>query len=117
MRRCFRPFFNVPEQITVPRWPVHSRYGSLAGLGNPAFLDASLFAEGLLGPLDSWREQFGVLIFEFGNVGRACGNSLKRWTLFTCCRACGGFGMEVRNAEFLSPDCFACLRAHNVSHV
>src|SRR3954451_22579984 len=31
--------FKVPEQITVPMWPVHPRYGALAGLKNPDYLD------------------------------------------------------------------------------
>jgi hypothetical protein len=62
----FRWGFKVPEQITVPIWPVHPRYGALAGLENPTFLDAALLEEAFLHPLEPYRKQAGVLIFEFG---------------------------------------------------
>src|ERR1700733_11391761 len=41
----FRWGFKIPEQITVPVWPVHPRYGALAGVANPAFLDAGLLEQ------------------------------------------------------------------------
>src|SRR3954454_12454453 len=31
--------FKVPEDITVPRWPTHARYGPKAGRENETFLD------------------------------------------------------------------------------
>ncbi len=30
---------KVPEEVTVPRWPRHARYGSRAGTVNEGFLD------------------------------------------------------------------------------
>ena len=62
----FRWGFKVPEQITVPAWPVHPRYGALAGLENPTFLDAALLEQAFLRALEPYRKQVGVLIFEFG---------------------------------------------------
>jgi uncharacterized protein YecE (DUF72 family) len=115
----FRWGFKVPEQITVPTWPVHPRYGALAGRENPTFLDAALFEQAFLRALEPYRKQTGVLIFEFG--------TLKDRDLSDFVQALAGFlarlpagwmyAVEVRNAEFLKPDYFACLRAHNVTHV
>ncbi len=119
---AFRWGLKVPEQITVPCWPVHPRYGALAGLNNPTFLDTELLRESLLRPLDPYRSQVGVLIFEFGSFREksfACaadfvpvlGDFLSR--LPTGWR----YAVEIRNADFLTRDYFGCLRAHGVTHV
>ena len=60
--------FKVPEQITVASWPVHPRYGALAGLENPTFLDAALFEQAFLRALEpyprtGWRADFRVRNF------------------------------------------------------
>ncbi len=36
----------------MPIWPVHPRYGALAGLDNPTFLDASLLEQAFLRALE-----------------------------------------------------------------
>jgi uncharacterized protein YecE (DUF72 family) len=115
----FRWGFKVPEQITVPVWPVHPRYGALAGRGNPDFLDAAMLRGSLLGALEPYRRQVGVLIFEFGQQR---GTELPEFV-----RALDGFlarlpagwryAVEIRNPEFLAADYFACLRVHGVTHV
>ena len=118
----FRFGFKVPEQITVESWPVHPKYGALAGLENPTFLDTELFERSFLQVLEPWRERVGVLIFEFGTfrgwsfanveefvrmLDRFLERLPKAWR----------FAVEIRNADFLRPVYFDCLRAHNVSHV
>ena len=118
----FRWGMKVPEQITVPVWPIHPRYGALAGRENSAFLDHDLLGQAFLAPLAPWRAQMGVLIFEFGRMHNAALSSVDNFV-----RALDPFldrlpigwscAVEVRNAEFLAPDYFACLRAHGVSHV
>ncbi len=115
----FRWGFKVPEQITVRTWPVHPRYGALAALENPTFLDAALLEQSFLNALTPYRTQIGVLIFEFGTIRhenlapfvRALDDFLAR--LPTGWR----FAVEVRNPELLRSEYFACLRAHNVTHV
>jgi uncharacterized protein YecE (DUF72 family) len=115
----FRWGFKVPEQITVPVWPVHPRYGALAGRENPTYLDATLFEQSFVRALEPYRKQTGVLIFEFG--------TLRQQGLAEFIKALDGFisklppgwryAVEIRNPEFLEPGYFACLRAHNVTHV
>ena len=112
----------MPEQVTVPRWATHPRYGALAGQDNPLFLDWDLFESSFLRPLEPHRGRVGVLIFEFGSFRRraiedaegfvkALAPFLERIPANWRC------AVEVRNAEFLRPEYFECLRAFNVAHV
>jgi uncharacterized protein YecE (DUF72 family) len=115
----FRWGFKIPEQITVPVWPVHPRYGALAGRENPTFLDAALLENSFIRALEPWRKQIGVLIFEFGALRYgAPADFVKALDGFLSRLPAGWrYAVEIRNAEFLRPDYFACLRAHNVTHV
>jgi uncharacterized protein YecE (DUF72 family) len=118
----FRWGFKVPEQITVESWPVHPRYGALAGLENPTFLDADLFEQAFLKMIEPWRRQVGVLIFEFGTFRQksfeTVGQFAARLDAFLERLPAGWrYAVEVRNADFLAAPYFDCLRAHNVTHV
>lgn len=118
----FRWGFKIPEQITVPAWPMHPRYGALAGRENPAFLDSQLLENSLLRALAPWKSQVGVLIFEFGAMRQASLSSSDGFVkaldpFFDRLPAGWPYAIEVRNPEFLAPDYFACLRAHGISHV
>lgn len=118
----FKWAFKVPEQVTVPCWPIHQRYGALAGLDNPTFLDAQLFTQAFLAPLERYREQIGVLIFEFGTFRQRsfeeAGEFAKALDAFLAQLPAGWrYAVEIRNAEFLQPVYFECLQAHNVPHV
>ncbi len=118
----FRFGFKVPEQITVECWPVHPRYGALAGLENPTFLDAGLFEQAFLRVLEPYREQVGVLIFEFGTFRQKSFANAEEFAealepFLERLPAGWRYAVEIRNAEFLRPEYFDCLRAHNVAHV
>lgn len=94
----------------------------MAGLDNPTFLDASLLQQGLLRALEPWRAQTGVLIFEFGTMRRQSFESAVDFVRVLdpfLAQLPRGFryAVEIRNAEFLAPVYFDCLRAHKVSHV
>lgn len=115
----FRWGFKIPEQITVPVWPVHPRYGALAGRDNPTFLDATLLEQSFIRALEPYRKQTGVLIFEFGAVrNKTLSEFLTALDRFLSqLPVCWRYAVEIRNPEFVRPDYFACLRAHNVTHV
>jgi uncharacterized protein YecE (DUF72 family) len=118
----FRWGLKAPEQIVAPQWPMHARYGTLAGLENHTFLDATLFQQAFLTPLTPFREQVGVLILEF-NAVRASGVSnaaefVKKLDPFlSSLPPRWKFAVEVRNPDLLGTRYFDCLRAHNVAHV
>jgi uncharacterized protein YecE (DUF72 family) len=118
----FRWGLKIPEQISVPVWPVHPRYGALAGLANPAFLDAGLLELAFLRALEPYRSQVGVLIFEFGTFARHAFATVADFVkvldpFLTVLPAGWRYAVEIRNADFLHPRYFDCLRAHNVAHV
>jgi uncharacterized protein YecE (DUF72 family) len=118
----FRFAFKVPEQVTCKVFPAHARYGPQAGQENEAFLDAHILTEMFLRPLLPYRDQTGVLIFEFGTFGKRSfeevGAFVERLNPFL--KALPKefrYGVEIRNPEFLEHDYFACLRSHGVAHV
>ena len=118
----FRWAFKVPEQITVQSWPAHPRYGALAGMENPTFLDGALFQQAFLQPLAPWRAQVGVLIFEFGTFRQKSFETVSQFVaklgaFLDSLPAGWPYAVEIRNADFLAPRYFDCLRAHNVAHV
>jgi uncharacterized protein YecE (DUF72 family) len=118
----FRWGFKIPEQITAPVWPVHPRYGALAGLENPTFLDAGLLETAFLQALLPYRYQVGVLIIEFGTFRQQCFETgaefVKALDPFLArLPAAWKFAVEIRNADFLEPVYFDCLRAHGIAHV
>ena len=67
----FRFTFKVTDTITLKRFPRVARFGQQQGRMNPHFLDADLFRESFLAPLESFRDQVGVLIFEFSEFREA----------------------------------------------
>lgn len=110
--------FKVPEEITVRRFPKHDRYGARAGMDNDAFLNADILASAFLEPLERYRSRIAALIFEFGSMAQSAPEFLARLDPFLDALP-GGFrySLEIRNAEFLAPDYFECLKAHGVAHV
>ncbi|HEV3331399.1 MAG TPA: DUF72 domain-containing protein [Bryobacteraceae bacterium] len=118
----FRFAFKVPEQITCKVFPSHARYGPQAGKENEAFLDSGAFREMFLRPLEAYRQQVGLLIFEFGSFSRSTfaepGEFLDRLDPFLSALPPEyRYAVEIRNPEFLEKDYFACLRNHRVAHV
>jgi uncharacterized protein YecE (DUF72 family) len=114
--------FKAPEQITSKVFPSHARYGASAGQANQSFLDAALFAEAFARPLSPYRERVAAVIFEFGTFSKKAyageGAFLDDLDGFLR-RLPEGFryGVELRNAEFLTPEYFGVLRERRVAHV
>lgn len=114
--------FKVPEEITVREWPRHARYGARAGQLNENYLNAHVFTELFARPLERYRERIGVMMFEFGTMGKrhyqdaaAFAEDLKRF--LGALPQGWRYGVEVRNKEFLDAPYFAALREANAAHV
>lgn len=93
------------------------------GEANPDWLNAPLFLDEVVGPL---REHFaghiGPLVFEFQTIARKNGLTPGEFAgrldhFFSALPKEVPYAVEVRNAEFLSPEYFAVLRTHGVAHV
>jgi uncharacterized protein YecE (DUF72 family) len=113
--------FKVPEEITVPAWPRHARYGTRAGQANGSFLDARLFDRQFASPLAPYRDRVATLIFEFGTIPRSvfatAGEFAGRLDAFLGDLPAGyRYAVEVRNPEYLVPGYFAMLARHGVAH-
>lgn len=113
---------KVPEELTVPRWPSHPRYGSRAGNVNEGFLDPKLFKELFARPLWRYRDRVAVLMFEFGAIAKSTFSGpeefYERLGPFLDELPPGfRYAVEVRNPEFLGPDYFSILRARNTAHL
>ncbi len=63
--------FKVWEEITIPTFAKHPRYGVRAGQPNPRFLDAKLFEELVLTPYREakFEPHTSVFLFEFQRHG------------------------------------------------
>jgi uncharacterized protein YecE (DUF72 family) len=114
--------FKVPEEITVREFPAHPRYGPRGGEPNDTFLNADLFGTAFLRPLESFRPQVAVLIFEFGAFGKRAYENAAEFVCeldpFLAALPSGWrYSVEIRNPEFLAPEYFTCLRDHGVAHV
>jgi len=113
---------KVPEEITVPRWPGHARYGTRAGTPNQGFLDNRLFHEQFTWPLERYRDRVAALIFEFGTFAKSTfsrpADFLARLDPFLgSVSRHFRYSVEIRNPEYLGPDYFSLLQSHNTAHV
>ena len=116
----FEMCFKVLEEITIPRFASHVRYGAKAGQPNPRFLDANLFKEMVLTPYREakFEPHAGPFLFEF-----------QRHDVSTAefCSRLDGFldqlpqdfryAIEIRNPGLLSPAYQRVLERHSVAHV
>ncbi len=119
--------FKAPEEITVPYWPAHPRYGARAGETNPNFLNVAMFRDLFLGPLEPFRSQVAVIVFEFGPLAQSAFANAQAFAEHLArfldqlpgSQAGNGwrYSVEIRNPEFLSPYYFDCLRKRGVAHV
>ncbi len=103
----FEMCFKVWEDITIPRFANHVRYGPKAGQPNPHFLDAELFNDLVLAPYREAKFQphTGPFIFEFQRHGipkeEFCG---RLDTFFARLPKDFRYSVEIRNAELLGPE-------------
>ena len=118
----FRFSFKVTDFITLKHFPNQPRHGIHAGKANENFLNAALFRSAFLKPCESFREQIGVLIFEFSQFypsdferGRDFVDALDA---FLCELPAGWqYAVEIRNRTFLQPEYFEVLHKHGIAHV
>jgi uncharacterized protein YecE (DUF72 family) len=115
----FRFCQKVWEEITIPRYATHPRYGAKAGRVNPRFLDAQAFVELVLPPSRiGLGDRAGAFIFEFQRHGIPPADFLSRLDAFLDRLPPGPqYAVEIRTAGLLGPRYADCLRAHRAAHV
>jgi uncharacterized protein YecE (DUF72 family) len=113
---------KVPEEITVPRWPGHARYGTRAGTVNHGFLDNHLFHEMFTWPLERHRERIASLILEFGTFAKSTFPGPEDFfaqldPFLGAASEHFRYAVEIRNPEYLGQDYFSLLSSHRTAHV
>lgn len=110
---------KVWEELTIPRFANHQRYGAKAGQPNPRFLDAGLFTEQVAAPYaESFKDFTGPFVFEFQRTGIEPEDFLKRLDDFLDALPSDyRYAVEVRTPRLLGPRYGDLLRAHGAAHV
>jgi uncharacterized protein YecE (DUF72 family) len=121
--RGFPCVSKVWDRITARRFNQDRRWGNLAGLRNPDFLDAQLFKDAVLLPYERvFRDHAGCFVFEFQAMRGKDLPDIGEWAeqldgflgrLPTSYR----YAVELRNPELLHDLHGAVLKRHGVAHV
>jgi uncharacterized protein YecE (DUF72 family) len=116
----FEMCFKVWEEITIPVYAKHARYGAKAGQTNPRFLDADAFIEFVLKPYGdaNFLPHTGPFLFEFQRHGLPAAEFFSRLDAFlgTLPRDFR-YAVELRNPGLLGDRYGQILHSHGVAHV
>ena len=115
----FRVCSKVWEEMTIPVYARHARYGAKAGTTNPRFLDAGLCEELVLRPSQEGLGQcLGPFIFEFQRSGLEPAPFLTALDNFFARLPAGPqYAVEVRNPPVLGARYHDLLKAYGATHV
>jgi uncharacterized protein YecE (DUF72 family) len=119
----FKCVSKVWEEITVPQWGRHPRYGKKAGQQNPNFLNAEKFMAEVLAVYEkAFKDHTGPFVFEFGEMYPPAIPSLQFFLeklddFLTKLPEGHQYAVEIRNRGFLQPEYFTMLRRHKASPV
>jgi uncharacterized protein YecE (DUF72 family) len=110
---------KVWEELTIPRFASHPRYGERAGRSNPRFLDPALFRDEILAPYRAAAAgHIGPFLFEFQRTGIEPHELIERLdTFFGQAPSDVPYAVEIRNPAVLSDRYHAMLKAHGVAHI
>lgn len=116
----FEMCFKVWEEITIPTYAKHARYGIRAGQANPNFLNAEAFTRLVLQPFRDARfsPHTGPFLFEFQRHGMPAEEFYTRLdAFFALLPRDFRYAVEIRNAGLLGPVYQEILSSHGVAHV
>lgn len=118
----FRFLVKAPERLLVARFPHQPRYGKLAGLDNPHYLDAELALEEWVGPaMRGLGSRLGCLLLQFppapmALLGGAAGFAVSLHRFLEALPEGPCYAVEVRNRELLAPAYWQVLHRLGASH-
>ena len=116
----FEMCFKVWEELTIPSYAKHARYGAKAGQPNTNFLNAQIFQELVLRPHREakFETHTGPFLFEFQRHGIPNEEFCSRLdTFFGQLPKDFKYAVEIRNAGLLAPLYRDTLEKHAVAHV
>lgn len=116
----FHMCFKVWEELTIPTYAKHARYGPRAGQVNPNFLNAEAFDKLVLQPYRDaqFGPHTGPFLFEFQRHGMPAEEFIgKLDVFFSRLPTDFRYAVEIRNAGLLGQRYHEMLKAHGVAHV
>ena len=119
--RDFRGAIKVWQQISMPVYPRHPRYGDLAGQANPDFLDVERFADDVFRPVQTaFGARMGPWILEMAPSPVPIDPTWFCQKLGAFLRKAPDdfpFAVEIRDRRLLTASYVRTLREHGGSHV
>lgn len=118
----FKWVSKVWEEITIPKYSRHPRYGTKAGDVNPHFLNPNIFKDKILGVIEKTQtaEHFGPFVFQFQKMdvrANAKESFLQKLDVFLdALPSSFQYAVEVRNKELLSAEYFQVLNKNSATH-
>ena len=116
----FEMCFKVWEELTIPTYAKHARYGPRAGQVNPNFLNADAFIKLVLQPYRDahFEPHTGPFLFEFQRHGMPAEDFVGKLDhFFSRLPTEFRYAVEIRNAGLLGPRYHDMLHVHGVAHV
>lgn len=117
----FRAAMKIWQQVTMPGYPRHPRYGSNAGKPNPNFLNPALFAEAVHAPTRAgFASHMGPWIVEIAPSPFPLDPAWFYERLGTFLEQAPGdfpFAVELRDRNLLTAEYARTLETHGASHV
>ena len=116
----FHMCFKVWEELTIPTYAKHARYGLRAGQVNPNFLNADAFNTLVLQPYRDahFGPHTGPFLFEFQRHGMPAEEFIGKLDAFLSRLPTEfRYAVEMRNAGLLGARYHDMLTAHGVAHV
>ena len=114
---------KVWEEITIPVYARHKRYGDKAGKTNPNFLNSALFIEKVLAPYSEQglRQKTGPFVFQFQRLGSDYTKPPERFfdklsAFLEKLPAEFQYAVEVRSPELLTVEYFGLLNNFGATH-
>jgi hypothetical protein len=111
---------KVWEEISIPAYAMHIRYGGKAGQMNPRFLDAAAFMASVLTPYREagFHKHAGPFLFEFQRHGLPADEFFSRLDAFLGALPTDfRYAIELRNPGLLGSRYASVLEKHGVAHV
>ena len=111
---------KVWEELTIPIYAKHIRYGSRAGQPDPRFLDPITFIDFVLKPYReaNFQKHAGPFLFEFQRHGLSADEFLSRLDAFLGALPNDfRYSIELRNPGLLGERYARLLEKHGVAHV
>lgn len=114
---------KVWEEITIPTYPKHKRYGTKAGQRNDNFLNANLFKEKVLAQFSppSLRKRTAAFVFQFQSFSRSDFENREPFlsqlgSFLSQLPKEFRYAVEIRNEHLLTAEYLSTLNEHGATH-